>query len=126
MDEVESYIYKFDNEQGQVLLYLHNVLTIDFQLKPKIRYKIPFYFGRSWVCYLNPRPNGAIELAFLRGKELATSCAFLTNKGRKMVYGVEFKRITDIPRKTIFETLQLALFLDEQAPYSIQKKRNGP
>jgi hypothetical protein len=124
MSAVESYIYQLNGEQGEVMRYLHHLLTIDFQLKAKIRYKIPFYFGRSWVCYLNPRPTGAIELAFLNGKELASSCEILISKGRKMVYGVEFKKIADIPRKKVFETIQLALLLDEQASYSKKKKND--
>jgi hypothetical protein len=44
---------------------------MELNLEDKIRFGIPFYFGRSWICYLNPIKNHKVELAFVRGNELS-------------------------------------------------------
>lgn len=113
MLDVEDFILQFSGNQRAILEYFHQLFTNELQLSDKIRYKIPFYYGKSWICYLNPRKGEKIELVFLRGNELSNVQGLLSNKGRKMVSGIEFTSITEIPTNTINEIIQEAIYLDE-------------
>lgn len=116
MSEVEDFIYQFEGHQREVMLYFHQLMTKELNLSEKIRFKIPFYYGKSWICYLNPIKEGKIELAFIRGNELSNTQGLLHNKGRKQVHGVEFDTVSDIPFEAINEIIQESLLLDETEP----------
>lgn len=122
MIEVENFIYKHEGDQREILLYLHH-LFIDFDLSTKIRYKIPFYYGKTWICYLNPIKKGGIELVFIRGNELSNSQGLLDNKGRKQVAGLEIFNVKDIPQETLREVIHEAILLDEMVPYASKRKK---
>jgi len=120
---IEDFIYSKENKQRELLLYLHNLLTESFGLQPKIRYKIPFYYNRSWICYLNPIKNDEIELAFTRGNELSNVQGILESKGRSQVLGMEFYSVHEIPENEIMEVVQEAIILDENVPYASKRKK---
>ena len=121
MSEVEDFIYRYEDDQREVMLYLHELL-LDLNLTAKIQYKIPFYYGKSWICYLNPGKKGEIEFAFPRGSELSNSQGLLESKGRKLVRSMELRTLTDIPGEAVYEILQEAILLDETVPYRWFKK----
>lgn len=126
MNPVEDFIYGKEGNQRAILVFLHEILSTHFDLTNKIRYKIPFYYNRSWICYLNPIKGDKIELAFLRGNELSNEQGLLDNKGRKQVYGIEFEKVSDIKEEVLYEILQEAVLLDESVPYAsknIKKKK---
>lgn len=116
MNEVEYYIFQFKNSQKDILLYLHHLLVNKFNLTPKIRYKIPFYFGNKRICYLNPIKKDKIELAFTNGNKLSDSQGLLISKDRKQIKGIEFSDIKLIPEKDIIEIIQEAVLLDDTIP----------
>ena len=122
MTEAEDFIYQYDGAQRELMLFLHQLLTDDFNLIAKLRYKIPFYYRKSWICYLNPTKKGTVEFTFVRGNELSNEQGWLDHKGRKQVYSVELGKISDIPQQTLYEVLQEAVLLDETVPYA--SKRN--
>ena len=122
MSEVEDFIYGFEADQREVMLRIHRLLTRELNLTEKIRFKIPFYYGRTWICYLNPKKGGITEFAFIRGNELSNIQGILENKGRKQVYGVEFKTVSQIPIRELNEIIQEAILIDETRPYRIQRK----
>jgi hypothetical protein len=122
MTEVENYIYCFDDSQREILLYLHKLLSVELNLTDKLRYKIPFYYRKSWICYLNPTKNNTIEFAFVRGNELSNSQGLLDSKGRKQVLSIELSKPFEIPIKELTEIIQEAILLDETVPYA--SKRN--
>ncbi|MEM8586006.1 MAG: DUF1801 domain-containing protein [Bacteroidota bacterium] len=113
MSEIEDFIYRHQGQQREVLLYFHQLLAEELGLEPKIRFKIPFYFNRTWVCYLNPIAENGVELAFLRGRDLSNAQGLLMSKGRKLVCGIDCYRISDIDAEAVYEILQEALLLDE-------------
>ena len=119
---VEDFIYGKEGNQKEILLYLHNLLS-EMDLEAKIRYKIPFYYGRSWICYLNPLKNDGVELAFPRGYELSNEQGILMSKDRKMVLGIEFYSVEEIPTDTLLEIIQEAIILDETVPYSFKNRK---
>ncbi|MDX1363386.1 MAG: DUF1801 domain-containing protein [Arenibacter latericius] len=122
MTEVEEFIYQFEDDQRKMMLFLHNWLTKDLTLTEKMRFNIPFYFGKSWICYLNPTKKGKIEFAFVRGNELSNEQGLLDSKGRKQVYSIEFEKINDIPKQALNEIIQEAILLDEAKPYQSKRK----
>lgn len=122
MTKVEEFIYNYDSSQRDVMLYFHKLLANDLNLTEKIRYKIPFYYNRSWICYLNPLKNGKVEFAFVRGNELSNSHGILDSKGRKQVYSIEFENVTEIPFLKVNEVIQEAILLDETKPYGSKRK----
>lgn len=123
MAEVENFIYEHEGKQREVLLYLHNLLFSDLDLTVKMRYGVPFYYKKSWICYLNPTKKGTIEFAFTRGNELSNEQGLLDSKGRKQVYSVEFESLEDIPKETVNEITQEAILLDEAIPYASKRKK---
>ena len=123
MTEVEDYIYNFDNSQRKIMLYIHRLLSVELNLTDKLRFKIPFYYRKSWICYLNPNKNGTIEFAFLRGNELSNSQNLLDSKGRKQVWSIELTKLSEIPIKELTEVIHEAILLDETVPYASKRKK---
>lgn len=124
MSEVEGFILEKEGEQQTILQLLHDLLMSTPEVTSKIRYKIPFYYRKSWICYLNPtkKPLG-VELVFTRGIELSNQQGLLESKGRKQVAGVTFTKVADVPVETLLEVIQEALYLDETVPYQHPKIR---
>lgn len=122
MTAVEDFIYRFEGSQREVMLFFHNLLKTELNLTDKIRFKIPFYYGRSWICYLNPTKDNKIEFAFVRGNELSNHQKILSNKGRKQVFSIEFETMVDVPLKQMNEIIQEAILLDETTPYESKRK----
>ena len=118
MGTVEEYIFVKENNQREILRCLHDLLTQELGLHSKIRFKIPFYKNRNWICYLNPIKKDGIELAFIRGNELSNNHALLHCKGRKQVCGIEFYATDNIPKVVVTEIIQEAIILDEVPPHS--------
>lgn len=117
MNPVEDFIYNLEGNQQDVSMYLHELLVNDLGLQPKIKFKIPFYYGKSWICYINPKKNDAVELAFTRGNELSNEQGVLMHDGRKQIAGIVIKTIEAAPMEAILETIHEAILLDETVPY---------
>jgi len=114
---VKEAIHQFDGEQKAIMLYLYNWLTKEFGLFLKLKFKIPFYYKKSWICYTNPLKNGGVELAFTRGNELSKTHTILNTKNRKQIKGVEIKKLKNMPFNQIYFALQEAILLDETVSY---------
>lgn len=87
----------------------------------KMRYKIPFYDHKSWVCYLNPVKNGGVELAFVRGNQLSNDQGLLQANNRKQIRGITMFKVAEIPEREILEIVQEALILDESLKRASRK-----
>lgn len=124
MTEVEDFIYKFEDAQREVMLYIHKLLSVDLNLTAKIRFKIPFYYRKSWICYLNPIKDKSIEFAFVRGNELSNSQGLLDSKGRKQVWSIELTKLSEIPKRELTEIIHEAILLDETVPYASKRKKS--
>lgn len=124
MDPVEAFIIDKEGTQQEVLIFLNDLLLSVPEVTNKIRYKVPFYYRKSWICYLNPvKKTLGVELVFLRGNELSNEQGLLAANGRKQVMGITFHNTTEIPVEGILEVLQEAIWLDETIPY--QSKNAG-
>ena len=125
MSEVEDFIYQFEGKQRAILLFLHHLMAEELGLTTKIRYKIPFYDRKSWICYLNPgKKENDVELCFIRGNELSNLQGILEAKNRKQVRGLTFSSIEQIPKESLTEIIQEAILLDETKPYESKRKKS--
>lgn len=119
MDKVEEYIYNCEGEQQEILLQLHNLLLSFPHVVAKFKYKVPFYYRKSWVCYILANKNGTVELSFTRATELNDDLKVLDFKDRKMVASVSLSKPSDI-NDNIVSIIQEALILDDTVPYTKQ------
>lgn len=125
MHEVNDYIESIENaKQKAVFEHLHELLISFPGMKAKLRFKIPFYDCRHWVCYLNPTKTGETELAFCRANEMSNEQGLLDFRGRKQVAGAVFSSVADIPEGVLLEVIAEALLVDE-TKYASKRKAKG-
>lgn len=122
MDDVSMYIQEKQGQQKLILQYFHQLMTSNPGVVAKLRYKIPFYYRKSWICYLNPVKKGGVELVLLRANELSNVQGLLESRGRKQVKGIIFYKLSEIPEQAIHEIIQEALLLDESVAYASKRK----
>lgn len=125
MADVEDFIYQYEGELQALLLHLHEWLTMELGLRAKIRYRVPFYYGNSWICYLNPTKQNTIHFSLIRGNELSNSNGLLESKGRKQISSIELVNRQTIPHDALEEVMQEAILLDETVPYSLKRKSSS-
>jgi hypothetical protein len=123
MDDVSAFIQEKRGQQKLILQYFHQLMTSNPGVVAKLRYKIPFYYRKSWIFYLNPVKNEGIELVFLRANELSNEQGLLESRDRKQVKGIIFYKLSDIPEQAIYEIIQEALLLDESVAYASKRKK---
>ena len=112
MNEVEEFIFNQAEKQRELLLFFHILFLDKYELKPKLKYKIPFYYRKKWVVYLNTT-NSGIEISFIKGYQFKGSWNFLESKNRKMVRSFSCNSLEDIPSQELDEIMKEALEVDE-------------
>ncbi len=120
---VEDYIYQLEGQQKKIMQFLHEILTNEYGLESKIRFRIPFYYGNTWICYLNTRKHDRVDFAIVRGREISNGNGLLESRDRKMVLSAEFSSVKEIPIDLLREVLEEAIFLDETKPYTFKKTK---
>jgi len=113
MDSVQNYILEQSEDNQKIMLFFHELLMSFPEVTNKIRYKIPFYYRKSWVLYLNPQKTKGVEICFIHGQKLSNEHNLLERKDRKQIAGITFKKISEIPEEIIFEIIQEAFLLDD-------------
>jgi hypothetical protein len=122
MNPAELFIFEKEGNQKEILEFLHHyILKYDSDIYCKLRYGIPFYYKRSWICYLNTVGRDKVEIAFTRANELKENIQFLEFGKRKQVAGITIQNIEDIPLGILKEVLAEALVLDKNVNYSVKK-----
>lgn len=120
---VDLYISEADEKWQFLLRELRHLM---FQHLPPnsqehIRYKIPFYYYRGPLCYLNPRKTH-LDLGFYRGAELSNEQGILEGDG-KLVRHIHFlpTEPDKVNSRSVAEVLQEAILLNEEF-YNLKKK----
>lgn len=124
MDACLDYIYERQGNQQEIMLYLHEWIISYPNVVGKISYKIPVYYRKRWICYLNPFKNDQVELVFTRANELSNEQGLLDFRDRKLVAGIIFAKIEAIPIDVLHEIFQEALLLDDDVKYALRRKAN--
>ncbi|MGB1247892.1 MAG: DUF1801 domain-containing protein [Chitinophagales bacterium] len=120
---VTAFIDNLSDEQQKMVRFFDEWFVDDLKLTSKIRYKIPFYYLNSWICYINPVKENKIELAFLRGNELSNHQKILDFRDRKQVAGIVYENVKEIDKKIINEVIQEAIWLDQTKKYASKRKK---
>lgn len=118
---LDIFLERINENQRQIVLYLHEKFLQYPQVVSKIRFKIPFYYYNSWMCYLNPVKPDKVELVFINGQELSNEQGLLEKRGRKMVSGIILESLETLPIDAVLEIFSEALMLDEHKKMSKKK-----
>lgn len=122
MVEVERYIDNLQSHQRTIALELHLLMLSFPDVTTKLRWKIPFYYRKSWLTYINPIKNGHIEFCFVRANELSNEAKILNFKKRKQIAGIEISEVHQIHTTELLLTIDEAIILDESVKYNVRKK----
>lgn len=123
IEEVEAFIFEKEDNQQALMLYIHDLMMAQPHVTCKIRYRVPFYYRKSWICYLSPKKGDRMELCFLRGNELSNAQGILDFKDRTQVSGIEWGSVAEIQEALLHEIIQEALLLDETVKYVSPNRR---
>ena len=123
MTPVKSFIYQQEGKQREILNFLYEHLLTYPGVEAKLRYKIPFYYRKTWICYTNPLKGDAIELVFVRGNELSNAQGLLEARGRRQVRGLILEEVEKIPINTLGEVIHEALIIDTEIPYQSKRRK---
>lgn len=105
---VSNYILNRPDSDRNLWVFLDDWLKNQHGLTSKIRYGVPFYDYRVWLCYLNPRKQGGVQLEFLQGIALDYHHPKFIQRNRKMVKGFVIPSLKDIPMETLEEVMAKA------------------
>lgn len=114
MNPVESYIYNLKGEEREIISYLHDLLTERYGMNYKIRYRLPFYDIKKWLCYLNIQKKGGVELCFLHGRWMKDPQGALNAKGRVQIYGITYHTLEEINEAVLQVLIVEAIEIDEK------------
>lgn len=79
MNPVESYIYHLEGEEQEIASYLHDLLTQRYGMTHKLRYKLPFYDVKKWLCYINPQKKQTRKIKKASSKSTEDSNSMFVN-----------------------------------------------
>lgn len=114
MTDCTSFLLDLEGNQRRLIESLLDRISLYPSVSCKLRYKIPFFYCRSWFCYLNPIKGDGVELAFIYGNEMADPTGLLQARGRKQVMGVYLYDLSDLSEETLDLLIAEALVVDEQ------------
>ncbi len=119
---VDDFILRQKGSQQEILAHFHDVFINELGLQAKLAYGIPFYYKRKRIFYMNPKKNGTVDLAFVRGIEMSNANDLMELKDRKHIMTIEIQDIKSMPYQGIMENIQEAIFLDETSLTNIRSK----
>lgn len=119
---IDDFIFRHEGNQQEILAHFHDLFINELGLSPKIAYGLPFYYKRKRIFYLNPKKNGTVDLAFIRGIEMSNSNGLMELKNRKHIMTIEIESIKRMPYEGILENIHEAIFLDETSLTNIRSK----
>ena len=125
MDDVQDFIMNYEGKQRDLLNFLYELLMDQPGMSCKIAYRVPFFKLKQRICYLNPRKDGSVEIAFPRGHQLSNEQGILETSGRKYIKGIVIAGMDEIPLDKLHEVIQEAILLDDIPyipPYAFKKK----
>ena len=111
----DHFVFDLNKEQQDIILLLDSLFLAVPEVHRKMRYKIPFYYYHTWVCYLNPlKKGGQVELCFIAGQQMTDIHGLLQTKGRKMIAGISLDRKENIDPDIILDYFYEAMALTDK------------
>jgi hypothetical protein len=113
MNPVDEYIATYLGPQKELLGFFHAYFK-SLDLKPKIAYGLPFYYGKRWVCYLKPNTDGSLDVSYTRANQFKDPSGVLEDRGRRQIKSIVVHSLEDIPLAAIASISRAAIKLDQQ------------
>ena len=110
----DIFIDRISENQRSIVYFLHEQFMAYPAVQYKTRFKIPFYYYNSWLCYLNSIKNDKIELCFINGQIMADPPGIMETRGRKKISGIMLTDVDTIPLEGIMELFSEAIFVDKE------------
>ncbi len=123
MSAIVDFIEGQSEKQREIFHFIHDLMLSFEGVTAKIRYRIPFYYKNSWLCYANPVKKDKVELVFLRANEFHDPTGLLDFRGRKQVAGLIIDDLEQIP-DSLTEIINLALGHDEKVKYKSKRSKS--
>ena len=125
MNPVENYIFELENPQREIMTLFHDLFVNQYELTANIKWKVPTYFGNTWVFYMNPdKKSNGVHLCFMRGNELSEKHRIIKSEGRKMVKSILITSVEEIPYEELTACFDEAVKLDKEVKFVAPKFRN--
>ena len=119
MNPVETYIYKQEKNQRDILMFFHELLMNQLGISVQLKWGIPMYSGNKMIAYLNrDTKSSGVHFCFYNGVQLANSNHILQIQGRKMVASILIKDLESIPFDEISNCIQDAITLDKEMHFN--------
>ena len=122
MSAVIDFIHCQKEKHGEILLFIHDLMLSYEGVTSKIRYRIPFYYKNSWICYANPRKNDRVELVFIRANEFKDYTGLLDTKGRKQVAGITIGCLEEMS-DDLTDVINESLRIDAEVRYKSKRAK---
>ncbi len=123
MSIYNDFLNKLEQQElVEVSNVLHDEIMTFSHIEIKKKFNLPFFYGKTWICYLNLIKKKEIELCFVRGRELQSK-ELLNFKDRVMIGGLSYKSKNDIDYGVLKLLLEEAITLDQNEPYTFTKKK---
>lgn len=122
IERPEQYFERYSGEPKMMLYLMHHFIMGHTGITCKITYDLPFYYGHSWLCYLQVKKDGSIEWAFTHGAMLPNKNGLLQSTHRKVVAGTIIRSRADIKIKEFRQLLKEAVAYDKKVFQSRHKK----
>ena len=120
---LDLFLEDLSENQKEIILFLHQQFLDYPEIQCKFRYHIPFFYFKSWLCYLNPKNKiDGFELVFIYGKRMYDESGLLEVRGRKQVAGIMINSLDEILISTINELFAQAIILDEEIAAARKRK----
>lgn len=115
MKQAIDYIHTLPEAQEQLCLHWHHLVADLPGISSPIKYGIPFYYRKKWICYLNPQKDKqSVELVFLGAQNLSNESDLLDFRGRQMVAGFMLHPESEIPWDHLLSYFHESLLLEEK------------
>jgi hypothetical protein len=124
MQNPEEFIDQLMENERKIAEILHHEISSIPGVSCKMRFKIPFYDYKKWLCYLSPQKKGGVELCFINGIKIDPEHKFLDPKKRIMVSGITFLQQKEIDGALVKALVIEAIHFEKQQITNKIKPKN--
>ncbi len=122
MSPIDEFFQSIENDNTrEIILVLNDLFTTHYDLEPKWRWSLPFYYGNTFILYLSVNKNDSVELSFVRGRELSDGNGLLLSKKRKQVTSTPIHSLAMIENPVLHAVIEEAIDLDQNVPFRVMR-----
>lgn len=114
MNAVDIYIARFNEAEQRTAQYIRGlILNAAPYITERFKYNVPFFYGRSSLCYLNFDGKAkSFYIGFIKGHQLSDHYGVLKGTDLKQVRYFYIKDFNSHQESLFLDTLNEALLLE--------------